>query len=82
MPELIIKHPEDIKKLAGWTIVEAGTLPPPGGVGLKLSHPAASCQVVILFKPGVVMGLSGNVVTATSTLGVESRDVDEEPKEA
>lgn len=80
MPELVIKTPADLKKLVGWTIIEAGTLPPPmqAGIGMKLSHPAASCKVVILFNPTVVMGLSGNVVIASPNIAIESRDIAEE----
>lgn len=82
MPELVITKPEDIKKLQGWTIMEAGLLPPPrGGVGLKISHPAAAIPVVVLITAQAMMGLSGEVVIAKAGLNVESKDIIEVLKE-
>lgn len=82
MPELVISKPEDIKKLQGWTIEEAGMLPPPKiGIGLKISHPAAAIPVVVLITASVAMGLSGNVVVANPGLHIESKDIIEVLKE-
>ncbi len=76
MPELIIKKPEDIEKLVGWTVLEAGLLPPGMGigVGLKLSHPAAAVPVKVFFVAGTQMGLSGNVVVANPGINILSQD--------
>lgn len=77
MAELIIRTPEDVKKLEGWKIEKAEVIPP-GRIMLKISHPAASCHVQIVITPGVTMGLSGNIVLATSGILIEGRDVVED----
>ena len=78
MPELVIKKPEDIEKLVGWTVLEAGLLPPGMGVGvgLKLSHPAAAVPVKVFIVGSTIMGLSGNVVTASPGITISTQDVE------
>ena len=72
MPELVIKKPEDVSKLAGWTIIEAE--PMPAGVAFKLSHPAAATPVKLFIVAGTQMGLSGNVVTASPGITIGTQD--------
>ena len=74
MPELVIKKPEDVEKLKGWTIIEAE--PMPAGVALKLEHPAAAVPVKVFIVGGTIMGLSGNVVIASPGITISTQDVE------
>jgi len=83
MPELVFKDLNDLKKLAGWTIEKAGIIQKgvPPILGIVISHPAAEKKVLLKLWPIVRLGRSGNVVTCSEDLSIQSNDYEEAPKE-
>jgi copper homeostasis protein CutC len=74
--ELVIQSAEDLKKLQGWQI-EAATYSVEGvdpSVRLKITHPAASCPVMVIIRPQVSFGRSGNIFLVNQALTIQTQD--------
>lgn len=79
---LTINSPEDLKKLEGWTIKGAKMAPGINPqVQLRLSHPAAENDVILIVIASSLMGLSGNVVVTHTDIGLKTVDFEEKSEQ-
>lgn len=77
MPILSLKSIEDIKKLEGWKIEEAGVLG--NAIAFRISHAAAlEGQVLLRIFPVVKPAMVSNLLAVNVELGIGTADV---PKE-
>ena len=74
-----LRNPENIKKLAGWRIEDAG-IAPGAELHLVLSNLVDETNMEIIIRPEVQMMVMGDTVKVNKTLFIGVRDVQKEAR--
>ena len=76
MQELVLNKPEDLEKLAGWTIEGVSMILGPEPVlAFQMRHPAHEWPIKLSIVGGVNFGRAGNVMICNATFTLRTEDV-------